>query len=193
MPKSPSKKMSLLTEPEARLVLSSAPRQVVELSARELRARILRARRLMRKYQDTARRQRREALGRRVPTRSRRAEGNANTVRKALYFQQALSRFEKRLVMLERQEARAAALAARKRAAPRRAVRAKRATRATVGRKPVRRVRAAGKTATLSRRGVKAQRRKGGARKQQGFASVRRISHGVARNRRTQARRDSRR
>ncbi|WP_338873299.1 hypothetical protein [Myxococcus stipitatus] len=193
MPKSPSKKMSLLTEPEARLVLSSAPRNVVELSARELRARILRARRLMRKYQDTARRQRREALGRRVPTRSRRAEGNANTVRKALYFQQALSRFEKRLVLLERQEARAAALAARKRAAPRRAVRAKRATRATVGRKPVRRVRAAGKTATLSRRGVKAQRRKGGARKQQGFASVRRISHGVARNRRTQARRDSRR
>ncbi|AGC49000.1 hypothetical protein MYSTI_07728 [Myxococcus stipitatus DSM 14675] len=190
MPTSPSKKMSLLTEPEARLVLSSSPRNVVELSTRDLRGRILRARKLMRKYQDTARRQRREALRKRTPTRSRRAEGNANTVRKALYFQQALSRFEKRLALMERQEARAAALAKRKMAKPRRALRTKRAA---TGRKPVRRTRTAGKMATASQRSMKAQRRKGGARKQQGFGAVRRTSHVVARNRRTQARKDSRR
>ncbi|MBZ4398434.1 hypothetical protein OWM54_23450 [Myxococcus sp. MISCRS1] len=214
----PEKKMSLLTENEAQLVLASAPRNLMELSRRELRGRIQRARRLMDKYDGLATRQRREALGRRTPTRSKRAEGNANTRRKATYFRQALMRFEKRLAMLDRQEAMMAkrARVTRKATGARRTTRAAggstrrtrtatrttggarrtrtgTATRAVGGRKPVRRMSAAGRTATGSVREMKAQRRKGGARKQQGFSSMRRASHVQGRNRRTQARKDSRR
>ncbi|GEN10860.1 hypothetical protein SAMN05443572_11291 [Myxococcus fulvus] len=217
----PEKKMSLLTENEAQLVLASAPRNLMELSRRELRGRIQRARRLMDKYDGMATRQRREALGRRTPTRSKRAEGNANTRRKATYFRQALMRFEKRLAMLDRQEA----MMAKRARVTRRATGARRTTRAAGGntrrtrttggvrrtrtgtatrttgtttravggRKPVRRMSAAGRTATGSVREVKAQRRKGGARKQQGFGSMHRASHVRGRNRRTQARKDSRR
>lgn len=196
LPTSPTTKMSLLSEPEARLVLSSTPSKVTELSSRELRGRIQRARRLMKKYEDLARIQRREALRKRVPTRSRRAEGNANTVRKARYFQQALTRFEKRLAQLERLAARALTRPPRKAMGARRtraATPARKTPRASGGRKPVRRVRAAGRTATASVRETRTQRRKGGARKQQGFSAVRRNAHAVARNRRTQARKDQRR
>ncbi|MFY1826788.1 hypothetical protein ACN47A_12790 [Myxococcus fulvus] len=245
----PEKKMSLLTENEAQLVLASAPRNLMELSRRELRGRIQRARRLMDKYGGLATRQRREALGKRTPTRSKRAEGNANTRRKATYFRQALMRFEKRLAMLDRQEAMMAkrARVTRKTPVARRTTRAAggvrrtrtgtatrttggvrrtrtgtatrttggvrrtrtgtatrttggvratrtgTTTRAVGGRKPVRRMSAAGRTATGSVREMKAQRRKGGARKQQGFGSMRRASHVRGRNRRTQARKDSRR
>lgn|GEM_PF-5212926 len=195
----PSKKMSLLSETEARLVLSSAPRNVMELSTRELRGRIQRARRLMTKYEDQARRQKREAMGRRQPTRSRRAEGNANTMRKAMYFRQAMMRFEKRLAMMERREEMEARRmrATRKMSTARRATRkapsVRRATRATGGRKPVRRARTAGRTATTSMRATRAQRAKGGARKQQRIGAVRRNAHTTSRNRRTQARSDSRR
>ncbi|NTX07408.1 hypothetical protein HUA74_05970 [Myxococcus sp. CA051A] len=194
----PSKKMSLLSETEARLVLSSAPRNLTELSTRELRGRVLRARRLMTKYESLARRQRREALGRRQPTRARRAEGNANTLRKATYFRQALMRFEKRLAMMERREAVAAkrARTVRKVSSTRRtraSAPARRATRTVGGRKPVRRARTAGRTATTSVRATRAQRRKGGARKQQRFGAVRRNAHTTSRNRRTQARSDQRR
>ncbi|WP_141327038.1 hypothetical protein [Myxococcus sp. AB025B] len=229
----PEKKMSLLTENEAQLVLASAPHNLMELSRRELRGRIQRARRLMDKYDGLATRQRREALGRRTPTRSKRAEGNANTRRKATYFRQALMRFEKRLAMLDRQEAMMAkrARVTRKATGARRTTRAAggstrrtrtatrtpsgvrrtragtatrapggmratstgATTRAVGGRKPVRRMSAAGRTATGSVREMKAQRRKGGARKQQGFGSMRRASHVRGRNRRTQARKDSRR
>ncbi|MCP3062837.1 hypothetical protein LXT21_29035 [Myxococcus sp. K38C18041901] len=223
----PEKKMSLLTENEAQLVLASAPRNLMELSRREVQGRIQRARRLMDKYDGLATRQRREALGKRTPTRSKRAEGNANTRRKATYFRQALMRFEKRLAMMDRQEAmmakraRVAKKATGARKTPRAAggstrrtrtgtatrttggvrrtragattrTRTGAATRAVGGRKPVRRMSAAGRTATGSVRQVKAQRRKGGARKQQGFGSMRRASHVRGRNRRTQARKDSR-
>jgi len=190
-----------MSEREAQLVLSSAPGHLSSLTRRELRGRVLRARRLVDKYEDLAMRQRREALRKQAPRRVRPAEGNKNTLRKAAYFRQALERFEKRLEVVDRQgEARA--MAKRPSRAQRRAAGSRRGRMATAGRatargvmgkKPVRRTRAAGRTATGSARATKAQRRKGGARKQQRFGAVRRTSHGVARNRRTQARRDSRR
>ena len=185
----PSKRMSLLNEREAQLVLSSAPRNLAELSERELRSRILRARRLMEKYQTQADRQRREALGRRVPTRTRRAEGNLNTRRKAEYFALTLERFEKRLALLQRKAAASARVT--RRTPARRTARPATARVATRGRKPARRTRAAGRTAaTGTRRG---SRQKGGALKAQRFPSVKRQAHASARGRRTQARRDSRR
>jgi hypothetical protein len=182
--------MSLLTEREAQLVLSSAPRNLTELSPRELRSRIQRTRRLMEKYEDQAKRQRREALGRKTPTRTRRAEGNVNTRQKAEYFARTLERFEKRLALLERK-----ALATRTRAV--RGARTQRVTRrttvrvATSGRKPARRTRTAGRTAKVS--GTASRQKKGGALKQQRFASVKRQAHASARGRRTQTRRDQRR
>ncbi len=188
----PSKRMSLLTEREAQLVLSSAPRKLAELSPRALRGRIQRTRRLMEKYQDVAQRQRREALRKEVPSRSRRAEGNHNTLRKVESFAAALERFEKRLALLERRAQ------VRTRAAsspgPRRATR-KPATRvATGGRKPVRRTRAAGRTvkAPGAKRSASRQKR-GGALKQERFPSLKRQANASARGRRTQGRRDARR
>lgn len=105
-----SRSMSLLTESEAQLVLASAPRNVTELTPRALKGKTQRARRLVGKYQDQARRQRREAIGKRVPSRGRKAEHNMNTVRKAALIQNALERFEKRLELLERKAERAAAI-----------------------------------------------------------------------------------
>ncbi|MCY1023486.1 hypothetical protein [Pyxidicoccus sp. MSG2] len=183
--------MSLLTEREAQLVLSSAPRNLAELSPRELRSRILRTRRLMEKYQDQARLQRRVALGRKTPTRTRRAEGNLNTRQKAEYFALTLARFEKRLAQLERK----ATTVSRTRVVS--GTRTGRATRrttvrvATRGRKPARRTRTAGRTAKVS--GAASRQKKGGALKQQRFASVKRQAHASARGRRTQTRRDQRR
>ncbi|RKH72523.1 hypothetical protein [Corallococcus aberystwythensis] len=183
----PSKRMSLLTEREAQLVLSSAPRNLAELTPRELRGRILRARRLMEKYQDAAQRQRREALRKEQPSRSRRAEGNRNTLQKAEYFALTLERFEKRLALLERK----AQVRTRAASSPtsRRATRA-----ATGGRKPARRTRAAGRTAKASVASPRASRQKqGGAVKQERFASLKRQAHASGRGRRTQAQRDARR
>ncbi|NOK33264.1 hypothetical protein HMI49_08665 [Corallococcus exercitus] len=187
----PSKRMSLLTEREAQLVLSSAPRNLAELSPRELRGRIVRTRRLMEKYQDVAQRQRREALRKELPSRSRRAEGNRNTLQKAEYFALTLERFEKRLAMLERKAQ------VRTRAAsspgPRRAKRAVTKRAATEGRKPARRTRVvAGRTAKTTRSRASGQKR-GGALKQERFPSLKRQAQASGRGRRTQARRDSRR
>ncbi|RKH91518.1 hypothetical protein D7Y21_02725 [Corallococcus sp. AB045] len=182
----PSKRMSLLTEREAQLVLSSAPRNLAELSPRELRGRILRARRLMEKYQDAAQRQRREALRKEVPSRSRRAEGNRNTLRKAEYFAVTLERFEKRLALLERKaqvRTRAAS-----RPAPRRTTRA-----ATGGRKPARRTRAAGRTAKAPASKQASRKKQGGALKRERFSALKRQVHASTRGRRTQTQRDSRR
>ncbi|MGE6757797.1 hypothetical protein ACQKGO_07310 [Corallococcus interemptor] len=181
----PSKRMSLLTEREAQLVLSSAPRNLAELSPRELRGRIQRARRLMEKYQDAAQQQRREALRKTVPSRSRRAEGNRNTLQKAQYFALTLERFEKRLALLERKAQ------VRARAASRPASR--RTTRvATGGRKPARRTRAAGLTAKAPGQ-RKSRQKRGGALKQARFPGLKRKVAASARGRRTQGRKDSRR
>ncbi|XXF80258.1 hypothetical protein P2318_11035 [Myxococcaceae bacterium GXIMD 01537] len=196
MRNAPSKPMSLLTEPEVRLVLSSAPRNVTGLTPRELRTRIQRSRRLVEKYRDKAQRQRREALGKQRPTRGRRAQGNQNTLRKVAFLQLALTRFEKRLALLE---ARLAVSTARRAAARGRTVRkaatARKVTtarKAVSGRKPARRTRAAGRTAKRKVSGISRQKR-GGALKQQRALSRGRVAHGVARNRRVQARRDQRR
>ncbi|RKH00790.1 hypothetical protein D7V97_29830 [Corallococcus sp. CA053C] len=185
----PSKRMSLLTEREAQLVLSSAPRNLTELSPRELRGRIQRTRRLMEKYQDQAQRQQREALRKQAPTRSRRAESNLNTVQKAGYFAATLERFEKRLAKLERKTpVRSRAVSAPR---PRRATRVP-----PVGRKPAPRKRAAGRIAKASSpaTGKRAPRQKlGGALKQQRFPSLKRQAQSASRGRRTQARRDQKR
>jgi hypothetical protein len=186
----PSKRMSLLTEREAQLVLSSAPRNLAELTPRELRSRIQRTRRLMEKYQDQARLQRREALGRKTPTRTRRAEGNLNTRQKAEYFALTLERFEKRLALLERKATVRTRVVSGTRTG-RGTTRRTTVRVATRGRKPARRTRTAGRTAKVS--GVASRQKKGGARKQQRFASVKRQAHASARGRRTQARRDQRR
>ncbi|MFP2924358.1 hypothetical protein ACLESO_03900 [Pyxidicoccus sp. 3LG] len=185
--------MSLLTEREAQLVLSSAPRNLSELSPRELRSRIQRTRRLMEKYQGEAQRQRREALRKVAPTRSRRSESNFNTRQKAEYFALTLERFEKRLAQLERKTP--AGTRAKRVTSVRRTARPARTRVATSGRKPARRTRAAGRIATEPRTGSRrsSQQKKGGALKQQRFASVKRQAHASARGRRTQARRDQRR
>ncbi|AFE04287.1 hypothetical protein COCOR_01786 [Corallococcus coralloides DSM 2259] len=183
----PSKRMSLLTEREAQLVLSSAPRNLTELSPRELRGRILRARRLMEKYQDEAQRQRREALRKEVPSRSRRAEGNRNTLRKAEYFALTLERFERRLAVLERKE-QIRTRAANRPSGTRRTTRA-----ATGGRKPARRTRAAGRTAKAPESKQASRKKRGGALKQERFPALKRQAHASTRGRRTQSRRDSRR
>ncbi|RKG80786.1 hypothetical protein D7W79_07015 [Corallococcus exercitus] len=186
----PSKRMSLLTEREAQLVLSSAPRNLAELSPRELRGRIVRTRRLMEKYQDAAQRQRREALRKELPSRSRRAEGNRNTLQKAEYFALTLARFEKRLALLERKAQ------VRTRAAsspgPRRAKRAAPARAAMEGRKPARRTRVAGRTAKAAAPRASRQKR-GGALKQERFPSLKRQAQASGRGRRTQGQRDARR
>lgn len=185
----PSKRMSLLTEREAQLVLSSAPRNLVELSPRELRGRIQRTRRLMEKYQDAAQRQRREALGREEPSRSRRAEGNRNTLLKAEYFAATLARFEKRLALLER-KARIRTRAASS-PGPRRTTRKSTARAATGGRKPARRTRAAGRTAKAPGSERASRQKKGGALKQERFPALKRQVKATVRGRRTQARRDA--
>lgn len=149
----PEKRMSLLTKPEAELVLSSAPRNISELDTRQLKSRIQRSRRLISKYQAQARTQRREATGRITPTRSRRAEGAANTKTKQQYFELSLVRFEKQLEKLDRQKAREAA--ARKRAAATtRAASSKRAVtarRAAAAKRPA----AAKRSATAKRAATK--------------------------------------
>lgn len=178
----PTKRMSLLTEREAQLVLSSAPRNLVELTPRELRNSIQRARRLMGKYEDQAKSQRREARGTKVPTRSRRAQGNTNTRRKAEYFAVTLERFEKRLALLEKKKELAT------RAAKARTTRTTtRTTRRTT-------TRAASPTRKRAqpRRATKTQKRSG-ALAQKSFPAMKRQAHASARGRRTQARRDQRR
>jgi hypothetical protein len=192
-----SKVMSLLSERETQLVLASAPRNLSELSTRELRSRLTRTRRLMDKYEAQARSQRQEARGKREPSGARRVEGDLNTRRKAEFFKQVLKRFEDRLSQLERPEptrsrsAGRAAGARSARAAPEKRVRT------AGGAQP-----AAKPAATLSRKAAKpaaagltrraSPRGKGGALKQQRFPSINRQAHGSSRGRRIQARRDRR-
>lgn len=122
------KRMSLLTKPEAELVLDSDPRNVRELDARQLRTRIHRARRMISKYEGQARTQHREATGKVSPSRSRRAQGADNTRTKTRYFEQSLARFEKQLERVEKQQEKARPHAPGTRSTRARAGAAKRST-----------------------------------------------------------------
>ncbi|MFP2901221.1 hypothetical protein, partial [Corallococcus sp. 4LFB] len=104
---------ALMNAREMRLVLASAPRNLMELSRRELMGMVRRARGMMVQYEKLAHRLRREAM--RVPMGSRVMGGSLNTRRKAALFRTALTRFESRLGRMEKAPARKARPAMRKR------------------------------------------------------------------------------
>lgn len=203
-----SRSMSLLTESEAQLVLASAPRNLTELTPRALKGKTQRARKLVGKYQDLARRQRREATGRRVPTRGRRAEHNMNTVRKAVLIQRALEKFEKRLDTLEHKAQRAAASkAAAGHVTPRRASTSTAKRRAAghapgkagkrVSATPRKATSRAGHAATSSRTSsgrvqAASGQKKGGALKKSRGVGIGRAAHAGSQGRRVQGKRDAR-
>lgn len=185
-----SSTLSLLTEPEVRLVHQSAPRGLAELSERQLKQHVARARRLRDKYQGLAERQTREAR-RKVPARGQRTEGSQNTERKAELFHQALERFEKRLEKLTGAAQRPAPRAAKRPASARSEGPAKRRAtprRATSPGAPV--------VSRKTKRGATApmtKKARSGAGKAQGFNLRRRNAQVSARVRQSQARRDRRR
>lgn len=106
----------LCTAAEFALAEESFPPRVRDFSIKEIRSRIMRSRRLRDKYVDLAKKQGREILGKAAPTRRRQPTGKAGTVTKRDFFAETLKRFEDRLGVLERQEARAEARAAKERA-----------------------------------------------------------------------------
>lgn len=88
---------SLCTRDEFALAEESFAPTVTKLTAKDIRARIQRARKLRDKYRDQAEKQAREILGRAAPTNSRTATNNRATVTKQQFFAESLARFEKRL------------------------------------------------------------------------------------------------
>ncbi|GMT99363.1 hypothetical protein KH5H1_34820 [Corallococcus caeni] len=103
---------ALMNAGEMRLVLASAPRNLMELSRRELMGMVRRARGMVVQYEKLAHRLRREAM--RVPMGSRVMGGSMNTRRKAALFRTALTRFESRLGRMEKAPARKVRPAMRK-------------------------------------------------------------------------------
>lgn len=97
MPISRPTAQRLCTKPEFELVEASFPARAKQLTPGRLRQKVVRARKLRDKYRDLAKRQRLEARGKRAPQRSRPAQGNENTDRKAQLFQETLDRFEAQL------------------------------------------------------------------------------------------------
>jgi hypothetical protein len=97
MPISRPTAQRLCTKPEFELVEASFPARAKQLTPARLRQKVVRARKLRDKYRDLAKRQRLEARGKRAPQRSRPAQGNENTDRKAQLFQETLDRFETQL------------------------------------------------------------------------------------------------
>ncbi|MBZ4374060.1 hypothetical protein [Corallococcus sp. AS-1-6] len=122
---------ALMNAREMRLVLASAPRNLMELSRRELMGMVRRARGLVDHYEKLAHRLRREAM--RVPMGSRVMGGRMDTRRKAALFRKALTRFESQLRRMEMAPARKARPTLRKRPAAKKTLRP--AARATARRK----------------------------------------------------------
>jgi hypothetical protein len=96
----------LCTKAEFALANESYPPDVSRLSERELRTRITRARKLRDKYKDLAAKQAREIRGKAKPTRQKQPTGNAGTVLKRDFFAETLERFETKLGIVERRNAR---------------------------------------------------------------------------------------
>ncbi|MBN8227790.1 hypothetical protein JYK02_09735 [Corallococcus macrosporus] len=112
---------ALMNAREMRLVLASAPRNLMELSRRELMGMVRRARGMVTQYEKLADRLRREA--RRVPMGSRMMGGSLDTRRKAALFRTALTRFEAQLSRMEKAPARKARPTMRKRPTAKKAMR----------------------------------------------------------------------
>lgn len=96
----------LCTAAEFRLANESYPPAVSGLTEKELRIRIRRARKLRDKYRDLASKQAREIRGKAKPTRQKQPTGNAGTVLKRDFFAETLVRFEAKLGIVERRNAR---------------------------------------------------------------------------------------
>ena len=91
----------LTTKREFELLEKSWGRELSSLSPARLRQKIQRARTMRDKFRDLARQQTGEARGKREPRSTRPAKSNQNTKLKSQIFDEALSRFEERLVALE--------------------------------------------------------------------------------------------
>ncbi len=96
----------LCTKAEFALANESYPPDVARFSERELRTRIGRARKLRDKYKDLAAKQAREIRGKAKPTRQKQPTGNTATVLKRDFFAETLERFEAKLGIVERRNAR---------------------------------------------------------------------------------------
>ena len=94
---------------EFALANESYPPDIASFSERELRTRISRTRKLRDKYKDLAAKQAREIRGKAKPTRQKQPTGNAATVLKRDFFAETLERFETKLGIVERRNARAKA------------------------------------------------------------------------------------
>ncbi|MHA7630906.1 hypothetical protein [Corallococcus sp. M7] len=148
---------ALMNAREMRLVLASAPRNLMELSRRELMGMVRRARGLVGQYEKLAHRLRREAM--RVPMGSRVMGGRMDTRRKAALFRKALTRFESQLRRMEMTPVRKARSVMRKRPAAKKTLRP--AIRATVRRKKTVVAKKSPRPAGYARRGpVKARAHK---------------------------------
>ncbi|RKH48546.1 hypothetical protein D7Y23_19890 [Corallococcus sp. AB050B] len=135
---------ALMNAREMRLVLASAPRNLMELSRRELMGMVRRARGLVVQYEKLAHR----VMG-----------GRMHTRRKAALFRTALSSFESQLRRMELAPVRKARPAMRKRPAAKKVMRP--AARATPPRKKAVSVKKATRPAGYARRGpVKARAHK---------------------------------
>ncbi|RKH65472.1 hypothetical protein [Corallococcus aberystwythensis] len=146
---------ALMSAREMRLVLASAPRNLMELSRRELMGMVRRARGMVVQYEKLAHRLRREAM--RVPMGRRVMGGGMDTRRKAALLRTALSRFESQLRRTA--PARKARPVMRKRPAAKKAMRP--AVRATAPRKKAVPAKKAMQPAGYARRGpVKARAHK---------------------------------
>jgi hypothetical protein len=181
----------LATQAEWTLLEVSFPPLLKEITPGRLRQKVTRARKLQDKYRDLARQQRGEARGKRKPTGTRAATGNANTLVKQEIFAEARERFEAQLAKLEAQAAKELAkkeAAAAKEAARKEKADAKRAKASGKGMKA-----ATTKATSTARKAASAASR--GPRKAAVFtrtSSRKHQAHVGARGRRRQARRDSR-
>ncbi|MBX3198383.1 MAG: hypothetical protein KF894_09655 [Labilithrix sp.] len=194
MPLLDGKSAALLTKTEAALIRETAPAKLRALSPARLRTKVARARKLRDKYASLARRQKGEAKGTVAPRGQRRAEGSANTTKKAEIFTAALARVEGELARRDEAAKKAAAKAAKAaakkktKAAPKKKAKAAAkkgaktaAKKKTTGKKPP--AFAAANEAALPKRAL-LQKAKSGLQRSGG--------HMAGRNRRNQARRDAR-
>jgi hypothetical protein len=95
------KARELCTEPEFALVVATRTASLRSLAPRLLLLKVARARGLRDKFRDLASRQAREARGKAAPRGRRPARGNARTVEKAQLFGEVLRRFERRAAELD--------------------------------------------------------------------------------------------
>lgn len=177
----------LATQAEWTLLEASFASELKALTPARLKQKITRARKLQDKYRDKARQQKGEMRGKRTPTGTRAAKGNANTVAKQELFTEARERFEAQLAKLEAKAAKAAAQVAAKAKKAATKAAAKAATRAK-GRASG----SAAKATNTARRAVSKASR--GARKATALtrsSSTAHQAHVGARGRRRQARRDA--